>query len=180
MRETYDRVGFDPRGVGASTPLRCFDDEQDAIAAQHPHTFPVTAADVVEWQRVDRLFADACAVHGGPILSHMSTANVARDLDLLRRAVGEARLNYLGYSYGTYIGMTYANMFPTTVGAFVIDGVLDPIDWSAGNEATSRTQPFTTRVHSAQGSEDTLDQFLRSVRPGRRSLRAVRQCASPL
>ncbi|HEU5000232.1 MAG TPA: alpha/beta hydrolase [Lapillicoccus sp.] len=160
VRDAYDLVGFDPRGVGGSTPLRCFDSEADALAAQHQQKFPVTAADVVEWQRVDRVFADACAAHGGPIIDHMSTANVARDLDLLRRAVGDARLNYLGYSYGTYIGMTYANMFPTTVGAFVIDGVLDPVEWSTGNGATSRTQPFTMRIGSAKGSEDTLDQFL--------------------
>ncbi|MEO7235540.1 MAG: alpha/beta fold hydrolase, partial [Lapillicoccus sp.] len=160
VREAYDLVGFDPRGVAGSSPLRCFDNEADSLAAQHPQKFPVTDADIVEWQRVDRLFADACAAHGGPILNHMSTANVARDLDLLRRAVGDARLNYLGYSYGTYIGMTYANMFPGTVGAFVIDGVLDPVEWSTGNGATSRTQPFTMRIGSAKGSEDTLDQFL--------------------
>ncbi len=160
VRDAYDLVGFDPRGVGGSTPLRCFDNEPDSLAAQHRQKFPVTAADVAEWQQVDRVFADACAAHGGPILSHMSTANVARDLDLLRRAVGDTRLNYLGYSYGTYIGMTYANLFPATVGAFVIDGVLDPVEWSTGNGATSRTQPFTMRIDSAKGSEDTLDQFL--------------------
>jgi len=160
VRDAYDLVGIDPRGVEGSTPLRCFDDEKDALAAQHRQKFPVTAGDITEWQRVDRVFADACAAHGGPILEHMSTANVARDLNLLRRAVGDARLNYLGYSYGTYVGMTYANMFPTTVGAFVIDGVLDPIEWSTGNGAMSRTQPFTTRIGSAKGSEDTLDQFL--------------------
>jgi pimeloyl-ACP methyl ester carboxylesterase len=160
VRDAYDLIGFDPRGVGASTPLRCFTNEADALAAQHPHKFPETAADVTEWERVDRLFADACAAHGGPILTHMSTANVARDLDLLRRSVGDARLNYLGFSYGSYIGETYANMFPTTVGRLVIDGVLDPIAWSTGHGATSRTQPFTTRLRSDQGSEDTLDQFL--------------------
>ena len=160
LRDAYDLVGFDPRGVEGSTPLGCFDNEADALAAQHRQKFPVSAAEVVEWQRVDRLFAAACAAHGGPILSHMSTANVARDLDLLRRAVGDTRLNYLGYSYGTYIGMTYANMFPATVGAFVIDGVLDPVEWSTGDGATSRTQPFTMRIGSAKGSEDTLDQFL--------------------
>ncbi len=160
VRDAFDLVGFDPRGVGASTPLRCFDNEQDASNAQHQFKFPVTDQDVAEWQRVDRLLAAGCAAHGGPILEHMSTANVARDLDLLRRAVGDARLNFLGYSYGSYIGMTYANMFPATVGAFVIDGVLDPIAWSTGNGATGRFQPFTTRIRSAQGSEDTLDQFL--------------------
>ena len=160
VRDAFDLVGFDPRGVGASTPLRCFDNEQDALNAQQRQKFPVTDQDVSDWQKVDRLLADGCALRGGPILEHMSTANVARDLDLLRRAVGDARLNFLGYSYGSYIGMTYANMFPTTVGAFVIDGVLDPIAWSTGNGATSRFQPFTTRIRSDRGSEDSLDQFL--------------------
>jgi len=73
--------------VGDSTPLRCFDNDQEAEAAQHVHKFSITAQDVEEWASVDRLFADACAARGGPILSHMSTANVARDLDLLRRSV---------------------------------------------------------------------------------------------
>jgi pimeloyl-ACP methyl ester carboxylesterase len=160
VRDAFDLIGFDPRGVGASTPLHCYATAQDAVDAQRQQPFPVTEQEVADWQRLDRAFADACAAQGGPILQHMSTANVARDLDLLRRSVGDARLNFLGYSYGSYIGMTYANMFPGTVGAFVIDGVLDPIAWSTGNGATSRFQPFTTRISSAQGSEDSLDQFL--------------------
>ena len=75
----------------------------------------------------------------------MSTANVARDMDLLRRAVGDAKLTYAGYSYGSYLGATYANLFPGKVRALVVDGVLDPVAWSTGRAATrpapSRSRP---------------------------------------
>ena len=147
VRDAYDLVGFDPRGVRGSTPLRCFDDEEDALAAQHRQKFPVTAADIAEWQKVDRVFADACAAHGRPILEHMSTANVARDLDLLRRALGDPRLNYLGYSCGSYIGMTYATISPPASGRSSSTGCSTP---SNGRPATgrrlapSRSRPAST------------------------------------
>ena len=159
VRDAYDLVGIDPRGVEGSTPLRCFDDEKDALAAQHRHKFPVTAG-------ISRVAAGRPGLRGR--LRRSRRPDPRAHVHRQRRpgpgpappGGGDARLNYLGYSYGSYIGMTYANMFPTTVGAFVIDGVLDPIEWSTGNGATSRTQPFTTRIGSAKGSEDTLDQFL--------------------
>ena len=90
----------------------------------------------------------------------MSTANVARDLDLLRRAVGDAKLTYAGYSYGSYLGSTYANLFPGKVRALVVDGVLDPVAWSTGRGDQARTLPFSTRLRSAKGAYETLLQFL--------------------
>jgi pimeloyl-ACP methyl ester carboxylesterase len=81
--------------------------------------------------------ADRCLGRGQDIARSMSTADVVRDLDLLRRAVGDTRLTYLGFSYGTYIGNTYANMFPRTIRALVIDGVLDPRLWSSGRQVRS-------------------------------------------
>ena len=91
----------------------------------------------------------------------MSTANVARDMDLLRRAVGDAKLTYAGYSYGSYLGATYANLFPGKVRALVVDGVLDPVAWSTGRGDQARTQPFSTRLQSAEGAYATLQEFLR-------------------
>jgi pimeloyl-ACP methyl ester carboxylesterase len=133
----------------------------DAFADLWPIPFPVTRAEERVWVRSDRAIARACAERGGPILNHMSTANVARDLDLLRRAVGDAKLTYWGISYGSYLGATYANLFPGKVRAVVVDGILDPIAWSTGRGDQARALPFSTRLHSAKGAYQTLQQFFR-------------------
>jgi pimeloyl-ACP methyl ester carboxylesterase len=125
VRARFDLVGFDPRGIMRSSPLRCYETFDEAIADLWPISFPVTRAEERLWVRSDRAIARACAERGGPILDHMSTANVARDMDLLRRAVGDRKLTYAGYSYGSYLGATYANLFPGKVRALVVDGVLD-------------------------------------------------------
>jgi pimeloyl-ACP methyl ester carboxylesterase len=161
VRARFDLVGFDPRGIIRSTPLRCFDTFDEAIASLAPMAFPYTREEERVWIRSDRTLARACAEHGGPILDHMSTANVARDLDLLRRAVGDRKLTYAGYSYGSYLGTTYANLFPSKVRALVVDGVLDPVAWSTGRGDQARTLPFTTRLRSAKGAYATLQEFLR-------------------
>jgi len=161
VRARFDLVGFDPRGIIRSTPLRCYDTFDEALADLAPMAFPVTREEERVWIRSDRAVARACAEHGGPILDHMSTANVARDLDLLRRAVGDAKLTYAGYSYGSYLGSTYANLFPGKVRALVVDGVLDPVAWSTGRGDQARTLPFSTRLRSAKGAYATLQEFLR-------------------
>ncbi|MTD16874.1 alpha/beta fold hydrolase [Nakamurella sp. YIM 132087] len=171
LRRAYDIIGFDPRGIGESATLRCFTNREEAEAAAHTLPYPLTAVEKQQWVATDGLLADACAANAGPILHHMSTADVARDLDLLRIAVGDRYLNYLGYSYGSYLGMTYANLFPATVGAFVIDGVLDPVAWSTGRGNQARTQPFTDRILSAAGGEVTLAEFFRQCD------KAKQQCA---
>ncbi len=132
VRARFDLLSFDPRGIGRSTPLRCFATAKSAAAARPPYAFPVGARQEQAWLASDRAVARACARRGGPILHHMSTANVARDLELLRRAVGDRRLTYVGFSYGTYIGETYADLFPGRVRALVLDGVVDPVAWSNG------------------------------------------------
>ena len=161
VRARFDLVGFDPRGIIRSTPLRCYETFDDAQADLWPISFPVTKADERVWVRSDRAIARACAERGGPILDHMSTANVARDMDLLRRAVGDRQLTYAGYSYGSYLGATYANLFPGKVRALVVDGVLDPVAWSTGRGDQARTLPFSTRLRSAKGAYATLNEFLR-------------------
>jgi pimeloyl-ACP methyl ester carboxylesterase len=82
-------------------------------------------------------------------------------MDLLRRAVGDRQLTYAGYSYGSYLGATYANLFPGKVRALVVDGVLDPVAWSTGRGDQARTLPFSTRLRSAKGAYATLNEFLR-------------------
>jgi len=161
VRARFDLVGFDPRGIIGSTPLRCFETFDQALAVLPPMAFPVTRAEERIWVRSDRALARACARRGGAILDHMATADVARDLDLLRRAVGDDKLSYVGYSYGTYLGATYANLFPNKVRALVVDGVLDPIAWATGRGDQARTLPFSTRLRSDQGALATLNEFFR-------------------
>jgi pimeloyl-ACP methyl ester carboxylesterase len=161
VRARFDLVSFDPRGVARSTPLQCFDTTDEALAALAPLPFPVTRAEERVWVQADRTWQRACAERGGPILNHMSTANVARDMDLLRRAVGDRKMTYVGYSYGTAIGSTYANMFPDKVRAVVIDGVIDPVSYTTGRGDQARTLPSDARLRSEQGAYDTLQAFLR-------------------
>ena len=162
VRARFDLVGFDPRGINLSSPLRCYETLDEALADWlTPFQFPVTREEERVWIRSDRAVARACAERGGPILDHMSTANVARDMDLLRRAVGDTKLTYAGYSYGSYLGATYANLFPGKVRALVVDGVLDPVAWSTGRGDQARTLPFSTRLKSAKGAYQTLQEFLR-------------------
>jgi pimeloyl-ACP methyl ester carboxylesterase len=143
VRARFDLVGFDPRGIIRSTPLRCFATLEQAIAVLPPFPFPVTRAEERIWVQANRRLAAACAQRGGPIIDHMATADAARDLDLLRRAVGDKRLSYVGYSWGSYLGTTYANLFPSKVRALTVDGVLDPIAWSTGRDDQARRLPFS-------------------------------------
>jgi len=161
VRARFDLVGFDPRGIIHSTPLRCFDTLAAAQAALAPFPFPVTAQQERSWVRADRGLARACAQRGGPILDHMATANVARDLGLLRRAVGDKQLTYAGFSYGSYLGAVYANLFPGKVRALVVDGAQDPVAWATGRGNQARRQPVTTRLRAAQGTYATLLEFFR-------------------
>jgi pimeloyl-ACP methyl ester carboxylesterase len=161
LRGRFDIVGFDPRGIIRSTPLRCFDTFDQALSVLPPFAFPVTPSEENVQRATDRALAEACAQRGGPILSHMSTADVARDMDYLRQALGDRKLNYLGYSYGSFLGQTYANLFPRRVRALVIDGVLDPVAWTTGRGDADRTVPFSTRLRSDQGAQATLGEFFR-------------------
>ena len=161
VRARFDLVGFDPRGVARSTALRCFGTTRQWEPYFTPFAFPITPDEERVWIAADRYVNDACERRGGPIADHMSTANVARDLDVLRRAVGDDKLTYAGVSYGSYLGVTYANLFPSKVRALVVDGVLDPIAWSTGRGDEAARVPFSTRLHSDTGAQATLEEFFR-------------------
>ncbi len=158
VRARFDLVGFDPRGVSRSTPLRCFEKADQWRPLFNEFAFPTNRIQAQKWANSDRYLATSCVRRAGPIVYHMSTANVARDLDRLRAAVGDRQLNYYGVSYGTYIGATYANLFPANVRALAVDGVLDPIAWSTGS-GNGTTVPVSARLYSNLGAKETLDQF---------------------
>jgi pimeloyl-ACP methyl ester carboxylesterase len=162
VRARFDVVGFDPRGVAGSTPLQCFRSNAElAELLQGVPLFPFKQGELGPYAAAFAKYGQACLHHGGPILRHMSTANVARDLDLLRQAVGDAGLTYDGVSYGSFLGVTYANLFPGKVRALIVDGVLDPVAWTTGRPPSGSSVPFSTRLGSAHGADDAFHQFLK-------------------
>jgi len=126
LRESLDIVGFDPRGVGRSKPpVDCVDDQGlDAYLSTDYDTS--TAAGVAEAQAAADAFAAGCLERTGPALQFVDTISAARDMDVLRAVLGETKLTYLGFSYGTQLGATYASLFPDNVGNMVLDGAVDP------------------------------------------------------
>jgi pimeloyl-ACP methyl ester carboxylesterase len=123
--DRYDLVGFDPRGVGASTPISCGLAPDDA-AASNFKPWPAPDGDISANVARARRIADACAANGSEVLRHVSTANGARDMDRIRAAIGEDRLSYWGVSYGTYVGAVYATMFSSRTDRVVLDSIDDP------------------------------------------------------
>jgi pimeloyl-ACP methyl ester carboxylesterase len=140
----FDVVSWDIRGSNnvppdrpgpVTTPVRCFEDEASRTRFWEGQSIPTTKSESRRFRRKIAAYARGCGELSGNLLRHLSNADMARDLDYLRRLVGDRRLNYYGVSYGTLIGQTYANMFPRRVRAMAIDGVVDPIAYTTGSEA---------------------------------------------
>lgn len=125
--ENFDVIGFDPRGVGASTAVTCYDAPQ---MDEYLYGIPAAARGTAEWEAElldsHKAFAEACDANSGGILPYITTVNAARDMDLIRAVLGDKQLNYLGYSYGTFLGATYAKLYPEKAGRLVLDGAIDP------------------------------------------------------
>lgn len=125
--ENFDVIGFDPRGVGDSTAVTCYDAPQ---MDDYLYGIPSAARGTAEWEAElldsHKKFADACDANSGGILPYITTVNAARDMDLIRALLGDKQLNYLGYSYGTFLGATYAKLYPEKAGRLVLDGAIDP------------------------------------------------------
>ena len=159
LRERFDIIAFDPRGFGFSTAVRCFPTvaaEQTFLSALPP--FPGGAEQEAAWERTYARFDARCAERNSRgLLDHDTTADVARDMNLLREAVGDRVLNYVGLSYGSGLGATYANLFPATVGRMILDGNVNPVAWTAphGNLTTF------LRLDTDQADAANMTAFLR-------------------
>lgn len=128
---SYDIIGFDPRGVGASKPALVCD--EDFGAPTRPDYVPRDRREERVWKAKSKAYAADCARRFGWLLPHMRTTDAARDMESIRRALGAPKLNYYGFSYGTYLGATYGTLFPKRVGRFVMDGNVDVRDvWYRG------------------------------------------------
>jgi pimeloyl-ACP methyl ester carboxylesterase len=160
LRERFDVVSWDPRGVGQSTAVQCFPDAgaEQAFLGELAD-FPLGAS---QQRAYINRWADLglrCARRNGDLLEHVTTAEAARDLDLLRQAVGDSKLTYIGLSYGTFLGATYANLFPDRVRALVLDGNVAPDAWT--NKGRQRaSQSISLRIGSDIGTGKTLDALL--------------------
>ncbi len=147
LNSRFDIVGFDPRGVGRSTQVKCMTDAQlDTIFGFDPD--PTAKAEFDKFVAVNREVSEACSTKYGESLRLFSTVQTARDMDAVRKAVGDEKTTYLGYSYGTLLGAVYAHLFPTNIRALVLDGAIDPTEQS---ETRSEGQ--------ARGFERAFDNF---------------------
>ncbi len=151
LQQSFDIVGFDPRGVGRSSAVVCYDDP----AFLDEYNYGVIAGEygsdewIANMKAASQEFGDACLEYTGPLLQYVDTISAARDLDLLRSVLGDEKLNFLGYSYGTFLGATYADLYPQKTGRLVLDGALDP-----------GTTDFDVTATQAIGFENAMRAYL--------------------
>lgn len=159
LLQAFDIVGFDPRGVGQSSPVQCLSDgELDEFVASDPD--PDTASERKEAGQLIQEFGQGCAERSGELAAHVSTVEAAKDIDIIRAALGDKRLSYFGASYGTFLGATYADLFPGRVGRMVLDGAVDP-SLSAKETSLVQAKGFETALRAYVGRcVETGDCFL--------------------
>ena len=157
LKARYDIVGFDPRGVNKSAAVKCYENPKDMDAFLYDISpYPVGSdAWIADQSAQSKKFGEACLKYTGPLLGFVDTVSAARDLDLLRAILGDEKLNYLGYSYGTLLGSTYAELYPKKTGRMVFDGVVDPA-----------TTDFDVTSMQAQGFESALRAYLADCMTG--------------
>jgi len=157
LKQSYDIVGFDPRGVNRSSAIDCYDDPDELTAFLYDISpEPVgTEPWIDDIEQSSAEFGAACLEHTGELLGYVDTVSAAHDLDLLRAILGDTKLNYLGYSYGTLLGATYADLYPQKTGRLVLDGAVDPA-----------TTDFEVTATQAQGFESALRSYLADCMTG--------------
>ena len=178
VQAQYDIVGFDPRGVGKSTPVTCGDDPTvlDEFLYGDPDDDSTAEEGSDEWFEesitATAEFGQICADATGPLFAHMDTESAARDMDLMRAVLGDKKLNYLGYSYGTFLGATYAELYPDKTGRLVLDGAVDPsvtAETSAMIDATGFENALRAYIANCLDQETcpfdgTVDEAMTSIR----------------
>jgi pimeloyl-ACP methyl ester carboxylesterase len=159
LLDHFDIVGFDPRGTGDSTSVDCLTDEQlDDYLASDP--VPDSSAELAEFENGARAFSEGCLTNSGALAAHVSTVEAARDMDVLRALLGEPSLDFFGASYGTKLGATYAQIFPTRVGRMVLDGAVD-LALDHRDTAIQQAAGFETALRAYVGNcVDSGDCFL--------------------
>lgn len=150
----FDLVGFDPRGVGNSQPIKCLSDSQ-LDSYNSADAWPDDPGELQTLIDEAKTLAANCKQRNGALLGHVDTVTAARDLDQIRAGLGDPKITYFGYSYGTFLGLTYAHLFPTHIRALVLDSVLDP----SIDEAT-------LTVVQAEGFEKDLNDYLAGCESG--------------
>ena len=151
LRNEYNIVGFDPRGVGASTAIKCFDDEgMQGLLYNSSNYESGSPKDLQYSKSTIKTFGAACLENTGALLGHVDTSSAAKDMDIIRAVLGSEKLNYLGFSYGTLLGATYASYFPDKVGRFVLDGVVDPT-----------STPEQDSINQLKGFESAMRAYLK-------------------
>ena len=144
--DDFDIIGFDPRGVGQSTPVHCADGPAlDRYLHVEPN--PTTPDQIAAVVAATKEFTAGCAARSGDLLKFVSTADAARDMEDIRVAVGDPKLTFLGFSYGTYLGATYAALFPTHIRAMALDGALDPT-LDGGQSAVAQAAAFEHNLNA--------------------------------
>lgn len=157
VREKFDVVGVDPRGVGFSDNVECMSvEDQDDVFTHLDVGVPIGYQQEQRYIQSSKKVAKACSEN--PLATSMSTAEVARDMEMVRRGLGEGKLSYLGFSYGSQLGTTYANMFPGNFRSIAIDGTLSPTAWS-GTDANA-SKPLDARLKSGEGAWKAMDTIL--------------------
>ncbi|MGW6518605.1 alpha/beta hydrolase [Streptomyces sp. NPDC054962] len=164
VRARYDMVAVDPRGVARSEPVECLDGRAMDTYTQ-TDTTPDDQRETGELVDAYKEFAEGCGAHSARLLRHVSTVEAARDMDILRAVLGDGKLTYVGASYGTFLGATYAGLFPNRVGRLVLDGAMDPslparrlnLDQTAGFETAfqSFAKDCVTRSDCPLGGKGT-------------------------
>lgn len=162
--DRFDIIGVDPRGVGGSHIANCFDGDDEAAGASFLDmintSYPLSKLESLESGMVRKNLAENCSEHGSVILKHMSSTEVARDMDVVRRAVGDEKLNFIGFSYGSVISQLYANMYPDRVRAIVSDGVIDIEDWT-GTKGGNGNVNQDERLWSSYGAEQAMHEMFK-------------------
>ena len=178
----FDVVGWDPRGTGESTHVRCFAERRGpgaVLGSRLDDTHDARGVARYVPQTVD--YARRCEALSGALLAHISTKDTVRDLDYLRQLVGDRQLTYRGLSYGTFLGQTYANMFPHRVRAMILDGVIDAVEFTTSVEAAiakqrGRERPGVRAVPGAVSGRRVRRNA--HLQPRARSRRGSARCCS--